>query len=66
MESTIEGEESTAENLKEAEQLWLKSIDQLSSFPEDFRFKSQESKPTNQPIESFPRCGQDHSMQGTT
>ena len=29
-------------------------------------FKSQESKPTNQPIESFPRCGQDHSMQGTT
>ena len=34
--SALEDKELTADNLKEAEKLWLKSI-QLSSFPEEIR-----------------------------
>ena len=44
-----EDKELTAENLKEAEQLWLKSI-QLSSFPEEFRILNSSHKSPNQLI----------------
>ena len=44
-----EDKELTAENLKEVEQLWLKSI-QLSSFAEEFRILNSSHKSPNQLI----------------
>ena len=44
-----EDKELTVENLKEAEQLWFKSI-QLSSFPEEFRILNSSHKSPGQLI----------------